>query len=139
MKQIIIVAISLFCLMLIPHISDAATDWHTANQTTIAWDQDYSIEDGTIPIDQVTWDVFLVNATTDPDKTSPVKIGTATEKQYTITLNTEGKYIFGLQAVRTVDGEVLKSATITWSDSETNPFGIKYFIIPANPSNLRIQ
>lgn len=138
MKKIMIVALSMFVLIITLQLAHA-TDWHTANQVTIAWDQSYDIEGGTIPTDQVTWDVFVANAITDPDKTNPVKVGSATENEYTLTLNTEGKYTVGVQAVRTVEGEVLKSSTITWSDEDPSPFGIKYFIIPANPNNLRIK
>jgi len=139
MKKLVIIALYIYAVMLTTFTASAATEWHTANQTTIAWDQEYTVEDVTIPTDEVTWDVFIANATTDPDKTNPVKVGTATEQQYTITLNTEGKYIVGVQTVRTVDGKILKSSTITWSDSETNPFGIKYFVIPDDPYNIRIQ
>lgn len=112
----------------------AETNWHTANQTTVAWDQDLS----GIPAAEVKWNIYLANAATDPQKANPVKIGTATAKEYTVTLNTEGRFFVGVAAFRTVDGTDLES-DIAWSDQATPAFGIQYFLVPLKPSGLILK
>ena len=113
-----------------------AQQWHTANQTTVAWD---SAGDG------IVYDIWLSNATTDPGKTNPVKIGEdIAELRYTITLNVEGRYFAGAQSKRYVDGELVGASDIAWSDDpevcfEGKTFGLRYFVPPGQAKKLRIE
>lgn len=112
----------------------AETNWHTANQTTVAWDHDLA----GIPADQIKFNIYLVNVDTDPSKGNPAKIGTTAAKEYTITLNSEGRYWAGVAAFRVLEGKEIESE-ILWSDEGQEPFGLQYFIVPMKPSTLRLK
>lgn len=124
-----------------------AQEWKTANQVTVAWDAVTVKQDGeAIPAeDIVEYTLYLSNAVTDPDKSNPVEIGSTRELQYTITLNTEGKYFAGIKSKRIVVNadqteEVVGESEIVWSDDPAvapNPFGLRYYLPPASPSGLR--
>ena len=123
-----------------------AQPWHTANQVTVAWDAVTTDENGQ-PLDMteatVAYKLYLVNARTDPNKTNPVELAQVAETTYTLTLGTEGRYYFGVAAVRvTVDeGNVVGAASIAWSDDTTltdSPFGLRYFVPPGQAKQVRI-
>lgn len=134
MKKTSIIFFAILFFVLVAGSAMAATEWHTANQTTVGWDMDY----GNIAPAEVTFNIYVANALTDPSKSSPVKVGNVAEKQYTITLNTEGRYFVGVSATRNVDGVDLES-DITWSDTSANPFGIQFFEVPKKPIGLILK
>ena len=121
-------------------------EWHTANQITISWDAVTEMQGGiAIPeTDIIEYKVHLANATTDPDKTNPVEIGTTAETTYTITLNTEGKFFVGLQTLRmTSNRTFIAESIIGWTDDpeiakDGNIFGLRYFMPPLPPYNVRV-
>jgi len=119
----------------------AATNWVTANQTTVAWDPVTKSADGTVTFGagEITYSVYLANAITDPSKSVPVKVRTIAETQTTLTLNVEGKYFVGVSAVRTVSGSLIGESGIMWSDMVAPSFGIQFFVIPGPPAGLRPQ
>ena len=125
-------------------IAFASLNWHTTNQATIAWDAITELSDGSpIPsIDKIEYVVHLANSVTDPNKTNPVEVWRGDETQATITLNTEGQYYVGIQAVRKREDSIIATSTIGWSDNpqiclDGNTFGIQFFLPPKSPVNLR--
>jgi len=68
----------------------------------------------------------------------PAELGTTAETQYLITLGTEGKYFFGVKAVRTVEGEIVGESVIVWSSDADYDFGLQYFAAPASPGGLKL-
>jgi len=122
-----------------------AQNWHTANSVQIAWNEVTTNESGDqIDPAEVSYVVYMSNATTDPEKANPVEVDQSTNTVSTITLNTEGKYFVGVKAIRTVGGEVVAESAIAWSDNPlyvgaANEFGVQYFLPPAAPTGLRPQ
>ena len=114
--------------------------WHTANQVTVGWDAVTQLTNGDpIPTgDSVKYKVWLKNAVTGGDSAELEEI---TELEYTITLNTEGKYFVGVSALRYSSENVLLNESITcWSDTiectAEGPFGIQYFLPLKSPGGL---
>ena len=123
-----------------------AIEWKAANQVTIAWDATTTLIDGQpIPAGAIIkYDIYLSNADTDPGKTNPIKLNAAPidALQYVVTLNTEGKYIVGVKALRFDDtGAMVAESNMNWSDvngvKTPNPFGLVHYIAPEPPGNLR--
>jgi hypothetical protein len=124
-----------------------AQEWHTANQITITWDTVTTLaNEAPVPESSVVgYRVWLVNAETDPDKLTPAQLpGEISEPTYTITMNTEGRYFVGVQALRMgQDGTVLGESNIVWTD---NPeivaggatFGLQHYIPPAHPKGVSL-
>ena len=116
--------------------------WHTANQVTVAWDAVTTLSNGgPIPAgDSVKYKVWLKNAVTGGD---PTELGEITDLEYTITLNTEGKYFVGVSALRyTSEDMLLNESTISWSDvaectGVEGLFGIQYFLPLKSPGGLK--
>jgi hypothetical protein len=121
-----------------------AQTWHTANQATVAWDAVLLDNGDPIPpTDTVEYVVYLSNAITDPNKDNPVEVATTTDTDQVITLNVEGSYFVGVKAVRKIaDGTNVGESVVAWSDDPQyvqngETFGLRYFLPPAAPSNLR--
>lgn len=138
-------AIFITMILLIFCASASAIDWKTTNQATVAWNAVETLIDGSpLPAGSIIkYEVYLANATTDPQKTNPVKLTdpAISELEYTLTLNSEGKYFVGVCAVR-FDGEIeVGRSEINWSDingeQTPNPFGLIHYFSPAIPTNLR--
>jgi hypothetical protein len=121
-------------LMFVFSVNALAIDWVTANEKTVGWSAPTLENGGPVPEDNVIqYKVFVANAVTDPDKTNPVEVGTTESLEYTLTLNVEGKYLPGVQAIRIIDGEEVSNSIIAWSDNpvvckDEKTFGIKYFL-----------
>lgn len=134
-------AVLAFALVVMVGVAMAA-EWHVANQTTIAWDAVTTSADGTVTFGagEITYNVYLANAVTDPTKQNPSKIGNVSATEYTITLNTEGKFVPGVSAVRTVGADVIGESGITWLDDyPDNPPGIVFYKIAPKPAGVRIK
>jgi hypothetical protein len=121
-------------LMLVFSVNTFAIDWVTANEKTIGWDASTLSNGDPVPEDNIIqYKIFLANAVTDPYKTNPVEIGTTELLEYTLTLNVEGKYLPGVQAIRIIDGEEVSTSIIGWSDDpvickDEKTFGIRYYL-----------
>ena len=119
-------------------------DWHTANQVTLGWDTVTTKTDGTVipATDKVKYKVYIKNAATGGEA---VELGEVSALEYTITLNTEGSYFLGVKALRYSSSDVLLSESIIcWSSVETcaaegKPFGVRYWLPPANAGGLRLK
>jgi hypothetical protein len=131
-------ALIVFFLVAI-YTSAHSQEWHVANQATITWVAVAVLSDGSaIPTDNlVEYELWLVNADTDPDKANPVIVGTTSETLYVVTLSVEGRFFVGLQTLRKAsDGTLLGESGIGWTDDleTTTPgptFGLQYFLPPA--------
>ena len=116
---------------------------------TLMWDPVTTKADGTtIPgTEVVKYDCFLSNAITDPNKTNPatITLDPISATQFVVDLGgVEGKYIAGVQALRTLDGEVLSRSDIAWSDNpevvkDNTPFGLKLYAKPSKPGNVTTE
>jgi len=122
-----------------------AQTWHTVNQATVEWDAVTALDNGDpLPAgDTIEYVVYLANAITDPNKDNPSEIETITATQSTITLNVEGSYFVGVKAVRKIaDGTNVGESEVAWSDDPQfvqggETFGLRYFLPPAAPGNMR--
>lgn len=129
---------TLLAILLIAGVAFAQT-WHTANQATVEWDA------VTVPAGStVEYVVYLANAVTDPNKTNPSEVATLTSTSQLITLNVEGSYFVGVKSRRLLDSDSsnVGESDISWSDDPTRvqngeTFGLRYFIPPDAPGNLR--
>ena len=116
--------------------------WHTANQATVAWDAVTTLtNDDPVPEgDIVKYKVWLKNAVTGGE---PVDLAEVAELEYTITLNTEGRYFVGVSALRYSSEDILlNESIICWSDviecTAEGPFGIQYFL-PLKGTVIRLK
>ena len=119
-----------------------AVEWTTANQSTVGWDAVTQNVDGE-PFpegDTIEYDVFLVKESSTDRNADKIKKGTTADLQYVFTFDQEGRWLAGLQAVRTpaASPEDIKRSAIIWSDSidvtfVPVPFGFIYF---ANPGGF---
>ena len=143
MKKLLIV---FTMILLVASGSALAQSWKTANQSTVSWDAvTLTADDTPIAEGEITYRVWLANATTDPAKANPVVAGEGiAATSYTITLGVEGRFFAGVQAVRTVDGEVVGESEMSWSDdplvtTDGKTFGLRYFLPPGQAKKLRIE
>jgi hypothetical protein len=122
-----------------------AIDWTTANQSTVGWDAvTMNVEGVPIPVgDTIQYDLYLVKESSVDRETDKIKKGTTDELQYIFTFNQEGRWLAGIQAVRTpaASPEDKKYSTLIWSDNADaslvpKPFGFVYFASPADPGGF---
>ena len=140
MKSLVYLIATFVIFLLVAPPSILAVDWKTANQITFAWDE--SITSG-IPQDQVSYSVYMV-PDTDTAKANPtLVVEKLTALEYTVTMNVEGRFFLGVNAVRTVDGAVVSESPVSWSDDPavtgSNPFGVQFYKTPNKPSGLGIK
>lgn len=139
--------ISLFVVLFLVLLAGVALaqTWHTANQATVAWDAVTTIDNGDPlpPTDTIEYVVYLSNAITDPNKDNPVEVARTTNLEQLITLNVEGQYFVGCKAIRKIaDGTEVGESVVAWSDDPQyvlngETFGLRYFLPPSAPGNLR--
>ena len=122
-----------------------AQAWHTANQASLAWDAVTTSTVGDVLTGDITYSVYLVNAVTDPNKTNPALVAEGiVATGLTVTLGTEGRFLAGVKAVRSIDGEVVAQSEMSWSDDplvvlDGKTFGLRYFLPPGQAKKLRIE
>lgn len=132
------------CYVVVPAM---AITWHTANQSTVAWDAVTTDVDGDpIPAgSHVEYKVYLVNAQTDPNKANPAEVGQTAETQLIITLNTKGSYYVGVTSLLIDDAtneQLGDPSAFAWSDNPAQcqggvDFGIRFFAPLVAPGALR--
>ena len=130
----------LFVLMFVLFASISfGQDWINTNQATVAWDAiTYQLDTG----ETLIYKTYLVNAKTDPDKTSPALIGETAATEYQFTFTEKGSYFVGVKSVVRVDAEDVAESGIGWSDDPTYAsggatFGLRFYPAPAVPVGLR--
>ena len=116
----------------------------TTNQKMVYWDAVTMSADGKTPIpaDQVSYNVWIANAITDPSHANPQNIVSSLKTpEYLISLNTEGRYDVGVSAVRTVGGVIVDNSPITWSNLKGTPtvWGLQFFAPIASPGTIRLN
>lgn len=116
-----------------------AQTWKAANQYVLQWDPVTTMVDGTpLPAGAtVRYRIFTKPA----PEGQQTEAGIASTTSFTLTFATEGRYFVGVMAERLVDGTIVATSTVSWSNvaevTGGNPFGIQYYGVPANPKNLR--
>jgi hypothetical protein len=115
-----------------------AVTWHPNSSQTVAWDAVTTNVDGTsIPPEEMSYVVYISDALFDPDHLDPIEQGTTTDTQYLLVFTEEGRYFFGVKAVRITDGDVVGESEIVWSSAPEYDFGLEYYWGPADPTGLR--
>lgn len=120
--------------------------WTTANEATVSWDAVTKLADGSsIPaVDKVSYNVSIKNKKTG----AVIAVANTQSTQQTIVFNLEGRYFVGVSAVRAVVGEdgvtveETMESEVSWSENPAvcyngQAFGIRYFVHPGSPQNLR--
>lgn len=127
---------AMLCFLSLLTFPANAQVWYTANQVTIAWDA--------VPKVQSTDQENKYQVYTRNDLVSAGQVvgGEITATHLLITLSAEGRYYFGVKAVRYPQGETVgQSSSVAWSNTPeatgNNPFGVMYYALPAIPVNLR--
>lgn len=114
-------------------VGSMAATWHTANQKTVAWDAVTTSVEGTeVPTDQITYEVFVYEEGT----TLEISLGVVSTTTYALTLPHEGKWYWGVKAIRTVDSTVVGESRIVWSSEPAYDHGIQYWAAPEEPTGL---
>jgi hypothetical protein len=115
-------------------------EWIVANQATVQWDEVTTLESGDpIPSGTISYEVFIVKA--EQDKSEAVLLGETPNLSFLITFSEEGNYLWGVQTLRQVNSDIMKSG-ISWSDDGLSnlsgiPEGVKFFELPAAPKGQR--
>lgn len=143
MKRILFVILATLIGLIAGHAF--AIEWHIANQKTIAWDPVTTLTDGTsLPAgDSVLYRIWIKR---DGQINESVIADNVDMTQYTLTLDQEGRFFVGIQAIRvyTIDGQdLISESEIAWSDipencANSNDFGVVYLISPAKAGGLAV-
>jgi hypothetical protein len=108
-----------------------ATEWHSANQVTLGWDNPN-------PDMDLAFEVYQAR----PDRADVVLLGLTSDLQMVISV-AEGRWLLGVAAVRIVDGEEVARSETAWSDmaeyTADGPFGVQHWRRPDAPGGLRVQ
>ena len=114
-----------------------ALPFYNSNQVALEWTAVTTDADGDT-ITGVTYQLYLANADTDPDKANPViALGGITATQAIITLGTKGRYFVGVSAL--LDD---LECVINWADELENQegnelFALRFAVPPHAPKNIR--
>lgn len=132
------ILIGLIVLLMFTTVASAEIVWVAANQRTVRWDAVTKLENGKdIPADNtIKYRIY-----TKSEDGTVTQVGETDTDNYTVTLQNEGRYVIGVQAVRyDKDGKEVSKSTISWSDNPDavldTTFGISYFVAPASPTGL---
>lgn len=136
---ILSIFIILALLIVLSARSALAVDYKIANQMTLEWAVTAPVNAG----EQIEYAIYIAPST---DKPAATKLWQGPEVQYTVTLSTEGLFLFGLQTVRLVDISgtmtVVSQSPIGWSDDPLiapTPFGAQHFLPPPAGSGFKPQ
>jgi hypothetical protein len=139
MKPVISSIFVVLALLVIFPCNALAVDYKIANQMTLEWAVTAPVNAG----EQIEYAIYIAPST---DKPAATKLWQGPEVQYTVTLTTEGLFLFGLQTVRLVDiggtMTVVSQAPIGWSDDPLiapTPFGAQHFLPPPAGSGFQPQ
>lgn len=130
MKEFILTLFLVF-LFLFPTQQAQAVEYKIANQMTLEWAVTAPNNSG----EQIEYAIYIAPS---DDKSSFTKLWQGPETEYTVTMSTEGLFLFGLQTIRMVEVagkyEPVSTAEIGWSDDPLvapTPFGIRFYDPPA--------
>ena len=117
-------------------------NWSAANKAVVAWDPvTQTINDTPFPAeDTITYKLYLLKDGADP-AADAIFVDETDQTTYTLTLDTEGRWLAGVQSVRQPAGETVKQeSAIAWSSdpvyTNQNPFGFVYYEVPKPPGGL---
>ncbi len=128
-KSILCVFVALALLVIIPYTA-AAIEYQIANQITLTWAV-------TPPVNAGETIEYAIYIAPEGDKPSATKLWQGPELEYTVTLSTEGIFLFGIETYRMVDigGTItaVSNSAIGWSDDPAvspAPFGVRHYAPP---------
>lgn len=126
---IVCVFVALALLVILPARA-MALEYKVANQITLTWD-------ATAPVNAGEGIEYAIYQAPEGDKSSPVKLWQGPELEYTVTLSTEGVYVFGIETYRLVDiggtMTAVSNSAIGWSDDPAvapAPFAVRHYAPP---------
>lgn len=104
-----------------------------ANQYTLVWDAVTELEDGSPLPEGDDLPLYIVyKVKFGEDKSTKVEITRTINTMQLLTFTEEGKYLVGVEVVRTIDGEEVAKSVISWSDDPAvvlnGPFGVMYYL-----------
>ena len=128
-------------MVLILAVPSWAMSWQDTNQVTIAWDAPTALSNGA-PLPDGNTLSYVVYLAPQDSKTDKFEIGTTSQSEYTITVDTEGRYLVGVKAKRMdANGNKLSESIIAWSDNPDmvagDQFGIVHFFSPSAVGGLQ--
>ena len=119
--------------------SAGAQEWLPTNQMTVGWDAVTQTTEGSpLTPEEVQYRVYRA----DPLKTNIEVVGTTALTQYTITFETEGRWLVGVQSLRFAGADLVGESSIIWSDDPEvlaagqDPFGVIRFAPPEDAKGL---
>lgn len=136
-------------------VAFAATTWHTADSAAVGWDAVTEIitSDGPAPLPEgstIEYEISICDAIVNPDNsqewipdltTAQLK-WTGTDLNCVVTAEEEGRYFFGGQSFRIIDGERVSKSEQVWTSNpvtckDGEAFGFQYFLPPANMGGFK--
>ena len=106
------------------------------NSAVVEWDAVTTAVDGSpVPASEISYQAVIAKPA---DKNNFTILGETQAVVFTVTLPSEGTWVVGVRAIRTVGTDRIMSAFL-WSDETTDPFVLLYLKAPAVPENLRVQ
>lgn len=119
-----------------------AQKWYNVNTFSCSWNAVTTDVDGDpLPTGiALTYRVYLANAVTDPNKTTPVVIANVSTINMSVTLNTKGQYYIGIEAVLTfVDDSTELVSGINWADEIADQDTIELWAVRHHAPPLKPQ
>ena len=119
-----------------------AQKWYNVNTFPCSWNVVTTDVDGDpLPTGiALTYRVYLVNAVTDPNKTSPVVVADVSDLNTSITLNKKGQYYIGVEAVLTfVDDSTELVSGINWADEIADQDTVELWAVRHHAPPLKPQ
>ena len=119
-----------------------AQKWYNVNTFPCSWNVVTTDVDGDpLPTGiALTYRVYLANAVTDPNKTSPVVVADVSDLNTSITLNTKGQYYIGVEAVLTfVDDSTELVSGINWADEIADQDTVELWAVRHHAPPLKPQ
>jgi len=144
MKRLMLAVLAV--LVLTFAVTVHATEWHTANQSTISWSASTKLMNSGAEIPAGDTLFYRIYESPDVDGFSEVNevANRVDGTTYTINFNAafkvEGQHIIGVQVVRIPEGRTLeKLSPITWSNVVTADFGFLHYEVPEAVPDITVE
>ena len=121
----------------------AQAESYIADQKTVAWNPVTTNADGVALPEgaDVRYRVYIMNSATS--EISEATTDPIVETQYTITFIAEGKFYFGIKAIRYIGGADSIESDIAWSNDPARciggePIDVSHYIAPSMVTGLMV-